>query len=347
MRIVVAMPPGSVGERFENTLRCRGYDVVRTVEPLSKDGVSRFAADVFICGDRKAVRVVQSAALTPAPHVIAALPRLDERSVAAALAAGAVDLMARGAGTSELVARVELPGRFTTNTEATPHGRLRAVGVWDRVPGLMSDSVASSLGWTPTSMPHNGEMPEASAAIRVTCREDASTVELLVGCSTLNGRALVRSQFGADGPESALPDCLRETANILAGTFKQAVMLEGIGVTLGLPQDCNPKKFAEAEPAWTLEGGGLSLVLGMIPGQGGCRMVQVQELAPGMVLRRDVLLHGGVPFVRAGTALTDRTIEKLGEVLGKASSVSVAEAQLQFADSEALEEDGLVLFEVG
>ena len=345
MRVVVAMPPGAVGERFEDTLRSRGYDVVRTVERLSKDGISGLGADVFICGDRKALRVIQSAALHPAPHVIAALPRLDEKSVAAALAAGAVDLMARAAGPSELAARVELPGRFTTNTEAAPRGRLRAVGVWDKVPGMMSDSVASSLGWTPTSMPHNGEMPEVSAAIRVTCREDASTVELLVGCSTLSGQALVRSLFGEHGPASALPDCLRETANILAGTFKQAVMVEGIGVTLGLPQDCNPRKFSEADPAWTLEGGGISLVLGMISGQGGHRVVQVRELVPGMVLRRDVLLHGGVPFVRAGTALTERTIEKLGEVLGKTSSVSVAEAQLQFADSEALEEDGLLLFE--
>lgn len=347
MRVVVAMPPGAVGERFEDVLRSRGYDVVRTVERLCGDSVSRLGADTFICGDRKALRAIQRAELEPSPHVIAALPKLDEKSVAGALAAGAVDLMTRAAGAGELVARVELPTRFATETKAAPRGRLRAVSAWDKVPALMSDTLAATLGWTPTLSPHEGEEPNLSAAIRVTCREDASTVEILVGCSTESGLALVRSQLGDDGPSTALPDCLRETANVLAGVFKQAVMVEGLGVTLGLPQDCSPKKFSDAEATWVVAGGGVSLVLGMIPGQGGLRTVPVRELAPGMVLRRDVLLHGGVPFVRAGTALTDRTIEKLGEVLGKDSSVSVAEAQLQFSENEALEEDGLILFETG
>lgn len=345
MRVVVAMPPGAVGERFEDVLRSRGYDVVRTVERLSKEGISEFGGDLFICGDRKALRAIQSAELKPAPHVIAALPKLDEKSVVAALAAGAVDLMTRSVCASELVARVELPGRFATDNADTSRGRLRGAGSWQKVPSMMSDSVAATLGWTPTSVPHDGELPEVSAAIRVTCREDASTVEILVGCSALGGETLVRTLLGEDGPPDALPDCLRETANVLAGVFKQAVMVDGLGVTLGLPEDCKAGKFSDAETVWALEGKGLSLVLGMIPGQGGHRTVQVQELSPGMVLRRDVLLHGGVPFVRAGTALTERTIEKLAEVLGEGSSVSVAEAQLEFAESEALEEDGLLLFE--
>ena len=255
--------------------------------------------------------------------------------------------MARAAGASEIIARVELPGRFAGDAKTAPRGRLRAISVWDKVPALMTDSIAATLGWTPTPTltPYAGEVPEVAAAIRVTCREDASTVEILVGCSTESGRALVRSLLGEEGPANALPDCLRETANVLAGVFKQSVMVEGLAVTLGLPEDCSSKKFSEAETAWVLEGDGPSLVLAMMPGQGGHRTVQVRELTPGMVLRRDLLLHGGVPFVRAGTALTERTIEKLAEVLGRDSSVSVAEAQLQFAESEALEEDGLVLFE--
>lgn len=339
------MPPGAVGERYESTLRSRGYDVVRTVDPLSPDMVSGLGGDIFICGDRKTLRAIQRASLTNTPHLIAALPRLDEKSVISALAAGAVDLMARSACASELVARIDLPGRFETDNTTAPHGRLRAVSVWDKVPALMSKSVTSTLDWTPVSLPYTGEAPDVLAAIRATCREDASTVEILVGCSASSGRALVRAQLGDDGPQSALPDCLREMANVLAGVFKQAVMHEGIGVTLGLPQDCNPRRFSRTHTAWVLQGSGLSLVLGLIPGRGGHQMVQVRELAPGMVLRRDVLLHGGVPFVRAGTALTERAIERLVEVLGTTSLVSVAEPKLQFAESDALTDDGVVLFE--
>ena len=345
MRVVIAMPAGPVGERFEDVLRSRGYDVVRTVEKLSKSGIAALGGDTFVCGDRRALRAIQGAGLKPLPHVIAALPKLDEKSVGAALAAGAVDLMTRAACVSELVARVELPGKFATDSETGGKGRLRGSSSWDKIPDLMSASVGSTLGTTLTRRPHDGARPEVGSALRVTCRDDASTVEILVGCSNEAGRALVRSLFGQDGPESALPDCLRETANVLAGVLKQAVMSDGIGVTLGLPGDCPPKKFAEAESTWVLEGNGISLVLGLLPGQGGHRTVQVQELVPGMVLRRDVLLNGGVPFVRAGTALTERTIDKLAEVLGRESSVSVAEATLEYADCSALEDDGLLLFE--
>ncbi|MBV1857904.1 MAG: hypothetical protein KUG77_05785 [Nannocystaceae bacterium] len=345
MRVVVAMPPGPVGERFEAVLRARGYDVVRIVARLSADVVAKVAADIYICGDRRSLRLVRSAASERTPHLIAALPRLEEKLVVAALAAGAVDIMARSACAAELVARIELPGRLTVEGWSGRSGRLRAVGVWDAVPGMMSDCVASAFGWSMATAPHVGGPPEVSSAIRLTCREDASTVELLVGCSAVDGRSLVHSQLGEDGPASAITDCLGETANVLAGVFKQAVMGEGLGVTLGLPRDCNPKKFAKAEPAWVLKGNGLALVLGMVSGQGGLRTVHVAELTPGMVLCRDVLLHGGVPFVRAGTALTERTIEKLGEILGTGASVAVAEAPLKFAECDALDDDGILLFE--
>lgn len=73
-------------------------------------------------------------------------------------------------------------------------------------------------------------------------------------------------------------------------------------------------------------------------------MVPVRELEPDMVLRHDVLNESGVPFVRSGTALTDRTIARLKEVLGNDFAVSVAEGLVNFAEQADLGREGVMLF---
>ena len=112
MRIVVAMPGGPAGERFESILRARVHVVLRFEEQITPRDAFDSGWDVFLCVDRKSIRAVVASGLEPKPHIIAALSKLDDKSVAAALAVGAVDLMTSAACTEELVARIELPERL-------------------------------------------------------------------------------------------------------------------------------------------------------------------------------------------------------------------------------------------
>jgi|GEM_PF-2241612 len=347
MRIIVAMPGGPAGERFESILRARGYDVLRIAERLTKRDLLESGGDIFIVNERRSIRAVLAAGLSTRPHVIAALPKLDDKSVSAAVSAGAMDVIATSAGAEELVARVTLPQRLGLEQDIAQNGRLRTTDAWRDCGGVLSTRVQSMLDTSVAVSQHEGRFPPLAARIRVTCREDGSTIDILAGCSKSSGKALIETLLpGAKPCTDTLRDCLREMSNMLAGSFKQAFMAEGVATTLGLPEDCGADAFTEAHESWTMRSQDMSIVLGIVGGRGGARMVQVKELQPGMVLQHDVLNASGAPFIRAGTALTERTVERLSEVLGGAFSLSVAEGRLD-SEEASLVGEGVVLFEAG
>lgn len=345
MRIVVAIHGGPAGERFESVLRARGFDAVRFDEPLTKADVHRAGGDVYICGDRKSLRTVLLAGVRPRPHLIGAVQKLDDKSVAALAKSGAVDFICTAAGSEELVARVTLLQRLEDVRGVENVGRLRKLEAWPKASGIMTARFGDMLDKPVVAGRHDGKDPQVVAKIRLTCREDGSTIDVLVGCAGSCGRAVISMLLpGAKANLDALKDCLRELANNLAGSLKQAILEEGVAVTLGLPSDSDAEAYLSSDETWTINVDRATLVVGMIGGRGGARMVPVRELEPDMVLRHDVLNESGVPFVRSGTALTDRTIQRLKEVLGTDFAVSIAEGQLHYGEQSELGRDGVMLF---
>lgn len=345
MRVVVAIHGGPAGERFESILRARGFDVVRVVEPLTKRDVHSAGGDVYICGDRKALRTVLLAGLRPRPHLIAAVQKLDDKTVAAMAKSGAADFMSTAACAEELIARVTLLQRLEEVRGVENVGRLRKLEAWAQASKTLTERFGEIVDQPVTAGKHDGKDPQVVAQIRLTCREDGSTIDVVVGCAGSCGRAVIGMLLpGAKPNLDALRDCMRELANNLAGSLKQTILGEGVSVTLGLPTDATAEAYLASDETWTIKVDSATLVIGMIGGRGGARMVPVRELEPGMVLRHDVLNDAGVPFVRSGTALTDRTIERLTEVLGTEFAVSVAQGELDCGDESELGRDGVVLF---
>ena len=345
MRIVVAIHGGPAGERFESILRARGFDAVRFDEPLTKRDVHRAGGDVYICGDRKTLRTVLLAGLRPRPHLIGALQKLDDKSVSAMEKSGALDFICTAAGGEELVARVTMLQRLEEVRGVENVGRLRKLDAWARASQTVTMRFGEIIEKPVSVGKHDGKDPQVVARIRLTCREDGSTIDLVVGCAGSCGRAVINMLLpGAKPNLDALRDCLRELANNLAGSLKQAILSEGVSVTLGLPSDTDAEAYLSSDETWTINVDSATLVVGMIGGRGGAQMVPVRELEPDMVLRHDVLNEAGVPFVRSGTALTDRTIARLKEVLGNDFAVSVAEGRLSYGADSELGRDGVMLF---
>jgi len=318
---------------------------VLRVESLRARDVLESAADVFICGDRRLIGLVSGTSMASQPHIIAALSKLDDKHVDAALKAGAVDLVSTSAGAEELVARITLPQRIAQGRDGESVGRVCLLESWAEAETIFSERLVTVLERPVASETYEGRSPQVVARIRLTCREDGSTIDMLIGCTKGSARSLVGILAPTMKPNAeALRDGLREMANNLAGALKESVTVEGVGVTLGLPRDGESDDFTEATRSWELRFDDASIVLGLIPGRGGPLTLQIRELEPGMVLRHDVLNDAGVPFICSGTALTERTIERLADVLGDTFTVSVVAAQANAVESETVGEDGILLF---
>ena len=342
MRVVICVPSGPTGERFESVLRARGYDTLR-LEHLVSAQVLDLAADVFIC-DRRITRVVRSA--SSSAHIITTLAKLDDKHVAAALEAGAIDIVLKSAGAEELIARVTLPERMARHVAVDSLAEGAVSEGWGDAQDVVTSHLATFFGGPVRTMECRDEdAPVVSARIRLTRSEDGSTMDLLVGCSKASARALLEVLApGLPITGAALRDGLRETANNLAGALKRSLQDEGVGVTMGLPADCGADVHALDAVTWSVASGDAVLCLSLQTRRGRPRCLPVVDLVPGMVLQHDVLNPSGVPFVRTGTALTERTIERLADVLGGSFLVSVADGDTD-DDAEELERSGMVLFE--
>lgn len=340
MRVVICVPNGPTGERFESALHGRGFDVVR-VDRLSPAQVEDLHADVFVC-DRRTTRVVRAS--SGSAYIVTTLPRLEDKLVASAVEAGAVDVMTNSAGPEELVTRVTLPTRLA-RAVGEPVAPTRA-DAWGDARGAVTRHLETLFHRPVRADEQCGEQPSVAATIRLTSAADGTTLELVAGCSKASARALLEVLAPGLPPSAAvLRDGLRETVNNLAGALKRSLREKGVGVTLGLPGDCDADIYATATTRWRVALGDAVLCLGLRAGRADRRSLPICELRPGMVLQHDVLNAAGMPFVRTGTALTERTIERLGDVLGPSFAVSVTVGEVDDADTSALEDSGMVLFE--
>ena len=335
MRVVICMSNGPTGERFESVLRARGHDVVR-VDLLSRAAVLDLAPDVLVC-DRRATRIARSA--SPSAHIITTLSKLEDKFVASAVQAGATDVIACAARSEELVTRVTLPERMAS----TQTGGAPAVGeLWGDPKTPIESHLAAILQRPITHAEAKREQASAAAQVRLTRNDHGSTLDLMVGCSESSARTLMRMLApGMTYGDALFQDVLRELANNLAGALKRSLTSQGARITLGLPVDCDSEAWTRTETNWSVVIEDAVLSFAVHIGQAVQRRLSIAELVPGMVLQHDVLNAAGVPFVRVGSALTERTIDRLRDVLGESFLVSVAGGE----EAEELENTGLLLFE--
>lgn len=341
MRVAVLMDEHPAGRRFAEALRGRGIDVVEVTERIDEGSSAIPQATVFLCGATRTVRAVVKSLQVTTPHIIATLRTVDEKKVSAALKAGAVDVISVNACAEELVARVLVPTRCSAARPLPQGGEIVSCDEWNDAVVPFSDTLTMLVGSDVSMDPYDGRVPGMLAGVRTTCRSDGSTADVLVGGTFSDAGALLTDR-GLDSSVETLRDFLLEGANLLAGRFKEHLSHGGVLTTLGLPEEREADLIQDAVQSWTVRCGSTVLVLGLVAGKGGRKVVPVRDLTPGMVLRHDVLNAAGAPFIRAGFALTERTVARLHEVLGDSFLVSVAGQPERKAPSD--DDQGILLF---
>ena len=328
MRVIVAAKSGATRERVSRVLSARGFEVSPQAEAkdLQRDGEG-LKAEVAICLDSNEwIRAARSAEFRARPYIIAMLSSPNDKSIVQAIASGADDIMPANACAEEVVARVEMPKRIKSWAESSSASQIAKLAVWQDAPRLLSQEVGAMFGVLTQDATQFDASPDLAACIRITCPEDQSEVQLHVGVTRDSAKALGSLAFGAPVPDEEFVDCLREIANTVGGAFKRTANTEGVAVTLGLPSNCPGGQVLDAERVWLAESEDFQVVLGMSLGAKEALKVRASELQPGMVLKHDVRNANGVTLVRAGTALTERTAERLMNFYGQTAIFEVLEA---------------------
>lgn len=339
MRVVVAIPNNRERERYTTLLGARGVDVVECAEREVTAEIARdFRADVVLCHDRSQnIKTVRATASDVRPFIIALIANIEGNSIQRALGDGADDFMALRAIPDEIFARVDMPERIAQWSGPGSDDKLRKTVAWQDAPRLLSQEVGAMFGVFAAEGQHAGEIPDHAARIVATSPEDGTEIEMHVGLTSEWGNALAELVFGGPVLPAALGDIVREIANSVGGAFKRTALSEGLTVTIGLPQDCPPTNVLGAERVWVAECDSFKVMLGMAAGgRHEAQRVRATDLKPGMVLKHEVRNAAGALLVAAGTAITERTAERLVEFCGAGALFDVHAPGDAGADRQAV-----------
>lgn len=327
MKVVLAIPNTRERERVGTILRARGFDVDDCPDrEVTVDAAGSFYADVVVCHDRGgSIRNIRAAASDRRVYIIAMLTTVEGKSVHTAMEDGADDFMVMRACSEEVVARVEMPDRIAAWAGGESEDKLKKLIAWQDAPRLLSQEVGAMFGVFAEEGVHMGDIPDYAAHIIATSPEDGTEVEMLVGLTADWGNALAELVFGGPVLPAAMGDIVREIANSVGGAFKRTAMSEGVTVTIGLPQDCPATEVMVAERVWLAECDQFKVMLGMSAGSNEAQRVRASDLKPGMVLKHEVRNAAGALLVAAGTAVTERTAERLVEFCGASALFDVLE----------------------
>jgi CheY-like chemotaxis protein len=268
------------------------------------------------------VREIRSRQGHPHLYIIATMPHAPQARAAEAYKAAVDDVMYKGADRDELLGRVEAPARIrcwsqSPGSTALDFGEIYDVSrlrVWKDLEGMLSSEVGGMLGQrlragrigTVSAVMH-------AAEIALSLPAEKLEVRITVGTDKVSGKALSRLLLGADYDPTALADILREVANTAAGAFKRAALVDGVSFTIGLPVNRPPFEVgAPRSLAWAAKSDdGFGIRFLVTPFHRGPQRLYARELAEGQVLVHDVKCPAGVVLMAAGTALSQRTIERL------------------------------------
>ena len=125
---------------------------------------------------------------------------------------------------------------------------------------------------------------------------------------------------------------LGEFANISIGALKTSFGEASLAFTTGLPESVPPQKFSEFAGSCRLQRNfALVMANARVLVRLGVRSkknltVAAMSLREGMVVAKDILNGKGALLLRAGTRLSETTVENLRHALGPKSPIEVAAA---------------------
>lgn len=313
-------------------LGTRGFEIreyaKRTVTPEAASG---FGADIVICiAHPETIRTIRANSGSRRPHILALMSKLEAKRIEAIIASGADDFMTLASTAAEFVARAELPKRLAALNE-TGVDRLRNLKIWQNAPKLLSQEIGALFGVKMKAGKNSGLIPAYAARIMLVSSEEETEIHLMTGVTPKSAESLSQLALGAPATPETVGDVLREVANSAGGAFKRIAGTSGAQLTLGLPRDSSGEDVIVCEKVWSADCDQFGILFGMGIGQQDAKRIKSTELRPGMVLKHDVRNSSGAMLVKAGTALTDRTAQRLIEYCDPDALFDVVEAAVEAA----------------
>ncbi len=332
MRILISEQNRSERRRLAVDLTARGHEVVEATsrESLLDEALATPAdlvlVDLNACTSVPAALVTAIRNLGAVPHVyiIGLLDPLDPKVIAAAWSAGVDDLMRKGAALEEFRGRIDAPRRIAewtkrSRSRTTDFSRsfvLESMRCWKTLDTIVTNEIAEMLGDSHFRSAPYAPTAGYAAGIPISLPAEGLELRLGVGVDHESARLLAERLLGEAVAENALADTLREVANNAAGAFKRAALTEGPVFTLGLPVGQSPMAPRDGDRCWGVAWGSLRLSFRVTRVDLAPRHVAATNLRPGMVLGQDIRNGGGVLLLSAGSALTDRTVERIVDIMG-------------------------------
>lgn len=357
MDILVAEIDPTEARRIAEVLRARNHRVRVVVDApaltvhLTAQVPDVVVADTSFLAGRFGVTPTAMRAMRPDHYVyvIAVVARADGPQVEGLYRAGVDDFLRRGSCREEIVGRAEAPARIRSwsarlgmvSCDFGAQYDLERLKAWRELEALSGGEFGELLG----NPLHGGRLTDVggidvAAEITVSLPAERIEIRFAVGLDAESTTAVSSLLFGGPVSPDVLADALREMANTLAGAFKRAALAEGALFTIGLPVTRPPFRLGAAGTrAWVLEDGhGANVAVMALQLLQEPQRVCARDLRQGMVLVQDVRNAGGMTLLTAGTALTERTVQRLIALVGPTTLIEVGDpGQTREPDAAARE----------
>lgn len=335
MQVLIASKSTRDYDRFAKALQSVGHELVYCASPEEVAAqVATGTPDIAIVSSTEDAWIspIRSVA-TGHTYLIITLAELAGSAVRDAYVAGADDVMKRVASSAEIVGRVEALNRIQQWLPKMPadFGKsdgfdvlsLRTVEMLD---SLLADELAQMVGMPLESDPKLPAGVEYAAAIPLNLPSESVEMSLVVGFEADSANAISELLFGEVVPPEVMVDAVREFANTAGGAFKRAAMAEGHTFSLGLPVDKQSITPPAGVKGWVLHSDGVRVTVWVHANASAPVHVSTGDLKEGMVLTQPVRNAAGMVLVTAGSVLTERTVNRLLEMVGPGVMVEVQNA---------------------
>ena len=335
MKVLIASRTSRDHDRFAKALRSVGHDITYIDSPDKLPGaLAAGVPDVaIVCSHDESW--IAPLRLSPTGHIylIVALTELSGAAVRQAFELGADDVMKRVSSGAEVVGRVEavtrirhwvprMPANFLAGDDFDVLG-LHTIQMLD---SMLADELAQMVG---VPLESSGDLPagvEFAAAVPLNLPSESVELSLVVGVESDSASAFSELLFGEVVPSDVITDAVREFANTAGGAFKRAAMAEGHTFSLGLPVDHHAISPPAGVKGWVLHSDGVRLTIWVNASCSAPTHSATSDLREGMVLTQPVRNAAGMVLVAAGSVLTERTVNRLVQMVGPATLVEVQKA---------------------
>lgn len=325
MRTLIVSDDGEVRQALLAALECSRRSVRSCDFAHAAFQIDKLAPDVLVVHVARGEHVsaiTTASALACSMYVLAVIGAdLPPRAAAAAIAAGAQDVLRMPYTSEELHLRVDARERLCRWIRA-PHDKANsgvpAVRAWQYLDTVVADDLEGMLGRSVVLTENH--LPAAMSPLRATIPMTlpAAQTDLCISITADDaGRRWLGSTLlgDPDASHEMTQDMLRELANLVGGAFKRAALGERVSVSTGIPIDSDRTPYGPNARSWEIvaEGGAIGLIADVRAKAN--RKVPARRLAEGMVVVQDVVNGAGVLLLPSGTRLTSTTAERLSRLL--------------------------------